>query len=378
MYVWSLILVLCSLALAEKRVGVPEGTVDTVGQAADTVVDTTTGAEMASDSVAEADTVIGVQLADTADTADMDTADSRPAAPSVPSSAAQADTGDTVAFWLSPYVGFNVAWTLGSFPLFTTWQRGLPTALSEFGLASDLLLGDSTTGIDTARLRYETKEAANSYNIVWPLGVSYTFMVREQSSLTARLAFMFIRKQHKATLQADSVPGRVLLEQNLGLYSVSLGLDLRRAISPRYFSVDNTNRTDLSLGMAIHPVTFLNRNDEVDLSANAPAEMRPVYEAVSAVRKPFSSWGVGISWSAGISSIKRLSPHTGLRTSLCYIGRWFYFGEHDQDELRTIGSREGYQPLSSVSHRFAIMLSLLRGRKVEEPVTETPVADQQP
>ncbi len=296
------------------------------------------------------------------DSTAMDTTGGGPARSTADTAApAQTTPEDTIPFWHSPYLSFHVSWSLGGFPMFSAWENDLPRSLQDFGLASDVITGDSTSGYDTLDLRYDIREKPNSYNVAFPLGLGYTFIATPEQSLSVDAAFSFLYKKQQAVFEIDSLPHQVRTERFLGVYTIGLGLTYRVRIPPLYFSVDNTQATELSVRLAAHPFQYLTRDDDVTVVGGAHDGLSDAEQAARAFSHSASTFGTGLSWSAGIGSIKRLTAETGLRTTLSYLGRWYYFSRMDSGDLMTVAPDSTPRDASYVAHRFAITLELLRG-----------------
>jgi len=283
---------------------------------------------------------------------------------------------DTAVFALAPLWGLDVAWTLGGSPAFDIWRRSLPRSLANLSLPAYLHGVDGPGDADSARLRFELKDEPNTYNVDFPLGLSWAFLSRGPHGLSAHCAFTFQRKHASAVLRADSVAGKLTLEQSLALLSLGAGLTYTLGIPETFFSVDTASITTKALGVAFDPLTWLHRREDLDADGGTDDSLVAAGRPVSSQLHEWAEYGWGISWTVGVTSVKKLSETGGLVTTVGYQGRWQRFSGLVEDDLRYLGRSEGTPVLSFVSHRFVLMLSLVRGRrpKVEEPGTAAPAA----
>lgn len=273
---------------------------------------------------------------------------------------------DTIPFWHSPYLSLHVSWSLGGFPAFTAWENDLPGSLRDFGLESDVITGDSVSGYDTLDLRYDVREEPNSYNVAFPIGLGYTFIATPRQSLAVDAAFWFMYKKQQAVFEIDSLPQQVRTERFLGVYTVGLGLTYRVRIPALYFSVDNTHSTELMVGLTAHPFQYLTRDDDVAVVGEAHSGLADAESAARELSHTVSTFGTGLSWSVGVGSVKRLTGTTGMRTTLSYLGRWYYFSRMDGNGLKTLQPSVEPRDASYVAHRFAITVEFLRGLRTAD------------
>lgn len=296
---------------------------------------------------------------------------------STPAEAAAVDTTDSIPFWHNRHFAFTVAWSLGGAPLFDEWQRDLPASLDDFQLGSYIVRGDTVSGnLDTVRLRYEVSDPPNSYSVDFPFGLSWRFLTRPQFWLSLDGAFWFQTKRQTSVFRIDSLGGRVKLEQFIGNYAGAVGLTAGFRIPSQYFSVDNTEWAGVTVGAGVIPLAYLVRDDDITLSSSQPL-LEPARDSAAAFLTAASDRGYGLVWSVGAGAIKKLNDVSGLHASLTYVGRWYNYTDLDENDLHTLTESPDPQPLSSISHRFAIRLSLLRARSTPSPVP-TPVPAAQP
>jgi hypothetical protein len=283
---------------------------------------------------------------------------------------------DTTPFWHRNYLGLRVAWTLGDAPVFDVWQRSLPRTFAELGISDTLFVehpADSAgpASTDTLRLRNEVKQDPNAYNVDFPVGLSLALTTPRHNALTLDAQFAFQRKSYRALLRGryDTLGARVNYEQSLGLYTASVGASWTQVIRGRYFHVDNTDRTGLTAGLALHPLVYLTKRSDVSRESDKGGLFAADADSVRSRLAEWSAYGFGISWTVGGTILKKLSAKGGLETTLCYTGRWFTFAGVGERALPADAAASG-AGLSFVCHRFAIVLSVLRGRAAEGSVEQ--------
>jgi hypothetical protein len=268
-------------------------------------------------------------------------------------------------FWLYPFLGAGAGFTIGNFPVFDIWYRGLPDSLGNFGIPQDTVLkgsfGNGDT-LDTLHLLFELKEKPNAYTISFPLFLSRYFLTSEKSYCAIDLSFFMLFKQMQAAVRDDSTTNRVSLKQSLGFYTGALGIRYQAAIPARYFTIDGLNRSSVCAGLDIHPLVYLRKKSTVTVENDADPLFADFKNRVAAAVDNHSSFGFGISWKAGISALKKYSSYTGLEAGLMYAGQWFIFPDMSEKALdkNAITSKNNY---SFICHRLSIQLSLLRGKK---------------
>jgi hypothetical protein len=277
---------------------------------------------------------------------------------------------DTTPFWHRNYLGLRVAWTLGDAPIFDVWQRSLPRTYAELGLGETLFVAHAAD-TDTIRLRNEVKQDANAYNVDFPVGLSLALATPRHNALTLDAQFAFQRKSYRALLRSryDTLGARVNYEQSLGLYTASIGASWTQVIRGRYFRVDNTDRTGLTAGLALHPLVYLTKRSDVSRQSDKGGLFAADADSIRSRLAEWSAYGFGISWTVGGTILKKLSAKGGLETTLCYTGRWFTFAGIGEQALPAGATASG-AGLSFVCHRFAIVLSVLRGRAAEGNVEQ--------
>jgi hypothetical protein len=277
---------------------------------------------------------------------------------------------DTTPFWHRNYLGLCVAWTLGDASIFDVWQRSLPRTFAELGLGETLFVAHSAD-TDTVRLRNEVQQDANAYNVDFPVGLSLALTTPRHNALTLDAQFAFQRKTYRALLRSryDTLGARVNYEQSLGLYTASIGASWTQVIRGRYFRVDNTDRTGLTAGIALHPLVYLTKRSDVSRESDKEGLFAAAADSIRSRLADWSAYGFGISWTVGGTILKKLSAKGGLETTLCYTGRWFTFAGIGERALPADAAASG-AGLSFVCHRFAIVLSVLRGRAAEGSVEQ--------
>jgi hypothetical protein len=307
------------------------------------------------------------QPPDSAANRDSGIAGSRPAtahAAAGPDSSKHVPAGppvDTIThFWLHPYFGIGAGWGIGSFPLFSEWNKGLPDS------SSDLVGNNSEVPTFTI------KEATTAYNIFWPILVSFTPLTNETMSFSLESSFYFIFTNKKfiasLTNEADSISGlSINWEQSCAAYYFTLGMSYSHAIPEEYFRIDGVNKASIVLGLSFTPLIHI--TEKASFSATNTADSTIAALKADIYNKAFN--GAGISWKTGISTIRRLSPHSGLEIDLVYIGRWFdYFHDGGNSiKWKNINkkSSSANKNISFLSSEFEINLLFLSGKSYKPP-----------
>ena len=210
-------------------------------------------------------------------------------------------------FWKHPYWSFGAGWGLGSFPLFTQWERGLR-------------IRHRTGRPEFPNAEFTVAQPADAYYIVWPFLLSFTPLTTERSSLSVESSwyFLFSGKSFLAALQNDSAARAVRFMEPIvrGVFFL-LRLAYRHVIPEEYFKVDGVQQTSVVLGVSVTPLFAFPRSSSFSSSQIADSTL-------TALRSHIDNrdWnGAGIGWKLGISTIKKLTSHSGLQMDLVYIGR---------------------------------------------------------
>jgi hypothetical protein len=265
------------------------------------------------------------------------------------------DEDTAYAFWLHPFWGIGMGWGLGSNPLLTEWQSGLPDSAARL------------VGRGTKLSRFAIVEPVNSYNIFWPLQVSYTPLVTEGHSLSmdGSFYFLFADKSFKAsvTAEGDSL-SKAILSQSCAVTFFSLGFTYRRSVPEEYFKVEGVKRTTGNIGLSLVPYMRFSKRSSFTTAGAIPDSCLAVLRG-NVDNRTFG--GFGLSWKAGISSLKKLSPKSGLEVGLTYVGR--YMGNFRNGSERMLwkdvnpSSGKPGQKVSFLSHTFEISLTLQNGKE---------------
>jgi hypothetical protein len=262
----------------------------------------------------------------------------------------------TYAFWRHPYWGGGIGWGLGSNPFFTEWQSGLPDSAA-------MLVGHGT-----ALPKFTVVEPVNSYNIFWPLLVSYTPVVTERHSLSLDGAFYFLfsDKSFKASVApaSDSLL-KVIWNQSCAVSFFSMGFTYRRTVPEEYFKVEGVKRTTGNIGLSLIPYMRFAKRTSFSTSGAIPDSITTVLRATMDNRT-FN--GFGLSWKVGISSLKKLSSKSGLEVGLTYIGRYVGNFRSGTEKMlwKDVNPSSGKlnEKVSFLSHTFEISLVLQNGKAV--------------
>jgi len=214
---------------------------------------------------------------------------------------------DTISRFLThPYFGVGIGWGLGSFPILSEWQNAVPDSVGAI-----LPLNPDTLG-------FKITEPVNTYNILFPIYISYTPFIYRKSSVAFDASFYYIGKSLQATLQKDTFPEKVDYQQSMNCFGFSAGVFYRHQIDERYFKIDKVDRTSFIFGLSVIPYVHVSKSESISSSGVSDSV---VFAASSRLRN-FSAWGAGGGWRIGISSQQSLSATSGMEVSLSYIGRY--------------------------------------------------------
>ena len=260
----------------------------------------------------------------------------------------------TYCFWQHPYWGIGAGWGLGSFPLYAQWESGLPDSSSKLA------------GPGSVVPNLKIREPVNSYNIFWPLLVSVTPFVNERHalSLEGALYFLFSGKSFKASLATgnDSLRSSVEWSQSCAVTFFSIGFDYRRRIPEEYFKVENVKRTTANIGLSVVPLMRFTKRASYSSTDIPDSTITTMEKKID--NRSFN--GMGCSWKLGISSLRKLSPKSGVEIGISYIGRFLgYFKNSGAQMLWKDLNPNNSRPderVSFLSHTFELSLMLQSGK----------------
>lgn len=217
---------------------------------------------------------------------------------------------DTASLFLKiPSVGFGIGWALGSLDIFNDWQSNLPDSVQKI-----LPMNPDTFGMSVT-------EPVNTYNILFPISVSWTPLVYRKSSVSFEGSFCYIGKVLQATLQHDTASGKINYRQSLDSYTFNVGMLYRHSLDERFFRIEGVDRTSVIVGAYVLPYSYLSKQTSLTCSGVPDS----VIVAARANLKNFYAWGYGGGWRIGISSQRALSKTSGMEVSVCYVGRYLGF-----------------------------------------------------
>ncbi len=259
-------------------------------------------------------------------------------------------TQDTASRFLkTPYFSFGIGWALGSYDVFNPWQNQLPDSVQAI-----LPVNPDTLG-------FTVIEPVNTYNILFPISISYTPLVYSRSSVSFEGSFCYIGKSLKAVLQRDTAAGKINYQQSMNSYTFNLGVLYRHAIDERYFKIEGVDRTSLLAGLYVLPYSYL--SNETSISSRGIADS--VVTAAAPYLKSYYAWGYGAGWRIGLTSQHALSRYSGMEISISYVGRYFGYFKTKEHPL-SIGdinpsSSNAGDRLSFYSNMVEIRLEFILG-----------------
>ncbi|HMD69322.1 MAG TPA: hypothetical protein VKF42_10625 [Chitinivibrionales bacterium] len=222
---------------------------------------------------------------------------------------------DTASLFLKvPSIGFGIGWALGSFDIFNDWQSSLPDSVQKI-----LPMNPDTFGMSIT-------EPVNTYNILFPISVSWTPLVFRKSSVSFEGSFCYIGKVLQATLEHDTTSGKVNYRQSLDSYTFNVGMLYRHSLDERFFRIEGVDRTSVIVGAYVLPYSYLSKQSSLTWSGVPDS----VVVAARANLKNFYAWGYGGGWRIGITSQRALSKNSGMEVSVCYVGRYLGFFREKQ------------------------------------------------
>jgi len=292
------------------------------------------------------------------------------------------DSSDTLAFfWKKSYFSLGVSWSVGSIPLFSLWQSSLPSKLEHLGLTTDTVGGptgefeNGDTLYDTLFTDFEEKEKPDFYNLAFPVHINWNFGVTDTRYFTLSGAFSFIRKTFKAAIVADTLGNQVKMVQSFAMYNGALELILHGTIPEEYFSITGIERTSFTLGVGTSPYIYLKRKSRVYREGGGRGDnLQSPLDSVLALQaqkiRPlfdnFTASGFSITWKAGITTLKKSTPYSGIEAGLYYSGQFYVFPDITENDIRSVLEEPDNTDLSFISHRLVIRVALLRTRKKRE------------
>jgi hypothetical protein len=259
---------------------------------------------------------------------------------------------DTTSLFLkTPYFNFGIGWALGSYDLLSEWQKNLPDS------ANDILPVNPDT------LGFSIKEPVNTYNVLFPISLSYTPFVYSRSSVGFEGSFFYIGKTLKAELMHDTASGKIDYSQAMNSFSFSVGVLYRHAIDEKYFRLEGVDRTSFLLGVYAQPFVYISRESSIKHSGISDS----VVTAAQGMLKNLYARGFGAAWRIGVCSQKPLTRTSGMEISISYVGRYAGFfsrkeGMISNKDINPAAANPG-EKLSFFSNTLEIRLEFLIGTK---------------
>lgn len=280
------------------------------------------------------------------------------------------DSPDSINF-RGIYGGIGAGWSLGSFEAINIWENALPDSLGHLHLTSLTLqqLPDTTSQDsllrkgDTSSLRFTIKDKPSTYNMAFPLSISLT-KFRKNDRFSTSLIFSLFSKSQKASVYIldDSLERRIDLRQKFLLYSLALNLNYAKRIPQIYFSVDGIDRTDLLFGLSITPLMRMKTINSIKRYSDDNRILGIEDTIRSNLNSTTDSYGLSLSFRAGISTLQKLSTGA-IEVSLLYTCSWNDYFYNNGERIR-IGSLNknhdnSNKPLDFITNRFEINCSFL-------------------
>jgi hypothetical protein len=260
----------------------------------------------------------------------------------------------TYRFWNHAYWGIGAGWALGSFPLYSEWENGLPDSSAEFAGSGSIVP------------KFTVREAVNSYNIFWPLKASFTPFVNERQalSLEGSFFFLFTGKSFLASLLpgGDSLHSSVEVNQSCAAYFFTIGVDYRKTIPEEYFKVEGANRTSAIIGLSITPLLHFSKQTSFSYSNIPDSTIARIEKNID--NRSFN--GMGCSWKLGISSLRKLSKKSGVEIGITYIGHYMGLFKNGSSPMVWRDLNPGHarpdEKISCISNTFELSIILQSGK----------------
>ncbi len=249
--------------------------------------------------------------------------------------------------WHSPFWSFGLGWSIGAMPVFNVWEEGLPYSIEEISVLSSFP--------DSLNLTLTLIEKPNTYNINFPIFVSFTPYIRNNRHISLTGSFFVMRKIYKAVVRDESRNTIWKSEQTLSLSSFLLGIRLIQPIPEKYFSVKKIEKVSFLIGISGSPLLVLNGESITVLNSKSTAD------------NDFTAYGIGVSWELGISTLRKLSKKNGLEIGIYYLGSWngrfMDNGHHiNQGDLNPQNSKPS-EIVQFTPQRIVIYFNILTGKK---------------
>jgi hypothetical protein len=275
--------------------------------------------------------------------------------------AAQTDSADTVTdsfpVFSSTIGAIGIGLSLGSLPVLKTWKNGLPFTINDFRLPAVV----DTAG-DTAAVRFTVKQSPDIYNMMFPVTLSLS-RLGANHRFGLSLSGAMLSKKFNAALEIDSLRS-VSLEQSMRYYTVLAEFVYGARIPELYFSVDNIDRTDAIVGIAVAPYIGLHKSLQVTPSRSGDDALEAIRDSLIANENTFNAAGIAVAWRLGMVTLRKISKTGGIETTLSYQGLWCtrFKTSHETLDYGTIDpdASEPDAEVTYFSNRFDITISLIR------------------
>ena len=248
--------------------------------------------------------------------------------------------------WNEPFWSIGFAWTLGSMPIYNNWGSGLPSSVKEIPEIADTL--------DSLNLSFEKNNDPGSYIVNFPISIAYTPFTNDDTYLTVKVIASWINKRFEAVAK-DSDSGNVFwsTERNLTFSTLSMSLFYNQLILKKLFFIEKVEKAFFSFGISGYPLVYLKHRIE---TKNLPVSDTKAY-------------GIGISFYAGISTLRKFADVNGIEAGVLYKGSWFGRFMHEghhlvNSDINPYGS-DNSEVVQFFSHRFLLYFDLLMGKKVK-------------
>lgn len=270
----------------------------------------------------------------------------------------QKEAPDTLfRLWHYPFFGFGAGWALGSMSLFDEWADGIYTPPYLY-IFENLLS-------DTSGFTFSEKEKPSTYNSAFPLEISFSPVTRDYGYLSSSIGFQMMKKTFKGSWTSKTSGNWVNTEKEIVFSDLSVGASYHHYIPREYFSIDNIEQASFVAGISFSPLSTISLREKDESNVVTPGR---------STKETF--FGFGLSWQAGLSTLKTLSSGNGLEAGLVYDGNWFGMfnrgGRYISMQKITPLSDAVSEKVSFTCHRFKIYLQVLIGKKQEEKAPESP------
>ncbi len=261
-------------------------------------------------------------------------------------------------------IGFGAS-LMHSYP-FNLWQKNLFYKRKDLFESNKIPPHWVTTydSLDSISLKFNERKTPEPFNLTFPVVVHYYI----SPALHMQTALYYLGKSYKGFLQPDTVRSSITVVHTCRFFDLSHGIVYSSEIPPSLFSIEGSDRTFFDVGLTLHPLAILATSSRVTSSNKRDSLWHAVNHTLPEWPEDIFSYGTGVSWSVGISTLRALSKTGAIRAGVAYTGTWYaFFLRRDGTRIREshIPPRSPDSestPLRFLSHALTIKFSFIRSR----------------